>query len=149
MNKAMNTDPTALKKFAFTLAIVTFGLSVAATIFYQIEFSVFPFGWIISYSVAPVLLNCWIMFVDDEKKKQWAAHNICGILMYIWFGGWSIFGAWNIISFFINFISFLGNISYILLLATQISYTLVGLIGLVYYHQIKSGLQAGGELLQH
>ncbi len=144
MQKASEMQPEALKKFAFTFAVATAALSVATTIFWQIEYNILPIGYIISYCIAPVLLNCFILFVDDEKKKTWANHNIGGILLYIFFGAWSVFGAYNVIMFLLNSLSLL-NLPYILLLATQCTYTLDGLVGLVYYHNFKKANPPSGD----
>lgn len=149
MNKAAAMPAETLKKFAFTFAVATAGLAVAQCIFYQIDFGIFPIGNIISFCIAPVLLNCFILFVDDEKKKVWANHKIGGILLYIYFGAWSIFGAYNVLMFVLNSLSLFSYLSMILLFATQITYTLDGLVGLVYYHNFKTAAANGGEPLMH
>ena len=149
MNKAAAMPAETLKKFAFTFAVATAGLAVATCIFNQIDFGIFPIGTIVSFCVAPVLLNLFILFVDDEKKKTWANHKIGGILLYIFFGGWAIFGAYNILIFILNSLSMFGYLSMILLFATQITYTLDGLVGLVYYHNFKTAAANGNEPLMH
>jgi len=149
MNKAAAMPAETLKKFAFTFAVATAGLAVATCIFYQIDFGIFPIGTIISYCIAPVLLNLFILFVSDEQKKTWATHNVGGILLYIFFGAWSVFGAYNVLMFILNSLSMFSYLSMILLFATQITYTLDGLVGLVYYHNFKTAAANGGEPLMH
>jgi hypothetical protein len=46
--------------------------------------------------------------------------------------------------FLINSLSLL-NVPYILLLATQVTYTLDGLVGLVYYHNFKTANPPTGD----
>ncbi|TNV76902.1 hypothetical protein FGO68_gene13464 [Halteria grandinella] len=70
MNKAAAMPAETLKKFAFTFAVATAGLAVAQCIFWQIDFGIFPIGNIISYCIAPVLLNHNVlMFVLNRILK--------------------------------------------------------------------------------
>jgi uncharacterized membrane protein len=149
MNKAAAMPAETLKKFAFTFALATAGLAIATAVVGMLEFEGlgFQFGVIIRYCINPVLLNLFILFVDDEKKKTWATHNIGGILLYIFFGGWSIFGAYSVLMFVLSFN--IGYIYLILTFATTIVYTLDGLVGLVYYHNFRTAATSGGEPLMH
>lgn len=144
MPKASDMSPETSKKFAMTFAIATIALAVAVTVLYMIDGLGFPIGIVISYSIAPILLNCFILFVDDETKNRWALHNIGGILLYIYFGAWSIFGAFNTITLLLASLSTL-NLIIIVTLALQAVYTLDGLIGLVYYHNLRTAAKAGGS----
>lgn len=136
MQKVNNVAPEKLKYLALVFAIATAGLA-AALIIITLMNGVFTLGYI-SYVIPPVLLNAFILFVNDDQKKTWCTHNIGYIILYVYFGAWSVWGLFNTISYLSFFLSNITSIYALLTFATQVAYTLDGLVGLVYYHQLRT-----------
>lgn len=137
-------SPDKLKYFALVLAIASIGCCVAAII--VSAFATFGFiGWV----VPPVLLNVFIIFVSDETKAVWAQHKIGFILLYLWFGLWSLSGALQVVSSILNLTYTFSSLLSIIIFAQLCCYTLDGLVGLLYYHVFRQGVinQNSGEPL--
>lgn len=144
MNKAAEVPAEKLKYLALVLALGSIGCCIASIIV-----SGFAYFGAIGFVVAPVLLNVFIIFVKDEQKTQWAQHNIGYILLYLFFGLWTLSGVYQVIMWILNLTVIFQSLITILAFAQLCTYTLDGLVGLVYYHNFRTGVisQNSGEPL--
>ena len=141
--KAPAVPAEKLKYLALVFAIATIGITAALIIVTLID-GLFNLGYITT-CIAPVLLNVFIIIVKEDTKKVWVTHPIGYIVLYVFFCGWSLSGVWMCINLILNIATIFTSLTLILLTASQITYTLDGLVGLLYYHNYRTTVVSEGN----
>ena len=136
----------SFKTLGTAFAIASIVLAVIVVVDFNSSSGYFDATYLLQYSIAPILFLCFVHVMGDDKRKVWGQHNVCGILLYVWFGIWSIFGVIRLLQW-LQYIDQLTNLG-VLIVANEACFTTTGILGGLYYHNFKKANELmGGQPL--